>query len=299
MKFLFKYIFGFIALFLFTFFLLPTTTNAQTAVSYRFLEVIDTEGNPVANATVKGIGSHSQNNQTDEKGTLSDFPVAYGDFNTIGIKVSKADYITTVILLGTPNRKIYDSEIENLKPNEVIYEHAEFGANSNFHDLMEVANPEKNFRIIKIKLFKKPKTKEEIKTFETEKKKSEFILAIIKSDMPTVEKLLKEGIDPNTAGRHKIPAILWAIGSFQEKLIELLLDSGVRLDDPLGKTALVYYLSQLGMYRRPADLKVVQKLISAGADVNAKSRYGYTPLSLSEIAKNEALQKMLEEAGAK
>src|SRR5437764_317448 len=64
------------------------SAKAQTGVDYRFLEVFDTSGNPVADARVETNTSHEK---TDEKGSLK-LPIYVGDYNTTRLKVSKPDY---------------------------------------------------------------------------------------------------------------------------------------------------------------------------------------------------------------
>src|ERR1041385_5408537 len=62
--------------------------HAQTAVDYRFLGVVDSKGNPVANANVE---TNTSREKTDEKGSVK-LPIYYGDSNTTRLKVSKDDY---------------------------------------------------------------------------------------------------------------------------------------------------------------------------------------------------------------
>src|SRR5215510_100280 len=53
--------------------------KAQGSVRYQFLEVVDSEGHPVAGATVKAFGDTLA---TDSSGVLQKFPVAIGDYQT-------------------------------------------------------------------------------------------------------------------------------------------------------------------------------------------------------------------------
>jgi hypothetical protein len=69
-----------------------TMANAQTAVTYRFLEVVDVNGKPVADATVETVGSISSRVQTDSTG-VARLEVWMGDFTTTGFKVSRAGYV--------------------------------------------------------------------------------------------------------------------------------------------------------------------------------------------------------------
>jgi len=47
------------------------------------------------------------------------------------------------------------------------------------------------------------------------------------------------------------------------------------------------------------DLVQVKSLLAAGADVNAKSRKGWTALKIAQVAGNTRMVKLLREAGSK
>lgn len=50
---------------------------------------------------------------------------------------------------------------------------------------------------------------------------------------------------------------------------------------------------------RDGDIEKVKSLIVAGADVNAKCRYGYTALSHASYGGHTKIVKLLKDAGAK
>jgi hypothetical protein len=65
--------------------------RAQTAVDYRFLELLDDLGRPVADASVV---TNMSKQQSDQNGTVKDVPVYYGDYNTTGFKISKPGFFS-------------------------------------------------------------------------------------------------------------------------------------------------------------------------------------------------------------
>src|SRR5262245_36258172 len=77
---------------------LPLTAQAQGAINYRFLEVVDTAGKPVVSAKVETFQFRDFKQQstqlTDEKGAIKKLPVFYGDFSTYFVRISKPGYLT-------------------------------------------------------------------------------------------------------------------------------------------------------------------------------------------------------------
>lgn len=88
-----KYIYAFVIIALPVIFLSLTAAQAQTAVNYRFLEVIDTAGKPVKDASVETLGGCRETRRTDQSGRLEKgLRVCGGDYTTTGFKVSKSGY---------------------------------------------------------------------------------------------------------------------------------------------------------------------------------------------------------------
>src|SRR5262245_9780061 len=77
-------------------FLISTNVSAQTAVNYKFLEVVDFAGKPVAEAKVEALGSGCRTTlTTNQNGQLEKgLPVCVGDFQTNNFTVSKPGYYT-------------------------------------------------------------------------------------------------------------------------------------------------------------------------------------------------------------
>jgi hypothetical protein len=252
--------------------------NAQTAVDYRFLEVIDIAGKPVADARVDMIGSGANSSQkTDGNGTVKQIAFYSGDFNTSGFKVSKPGYL------------IYEGSRSPDDPGKYLYSR-----------LLEAEIPQYDPKKIKIVLLKIPSDEAERKAVEVEQHRQELLVAIKHSDSSTVQKLLQAGVSANTTDVHGIPAILWAAASGEVETIKALLAAGadVRNKSRTGRKALLYYLLNVPEQNK-VESELVQRLIKAGADVNASGKYGETVLSLAKRYRDTKIIKLLESAGAR
>ena len=257
------------------FFLPLTAAQAQTAVDYRFLEVVDTAGKPVVDAKVETFrfrdGSGLSTQQTDEKGKIEKVPLYSGDFTTSFIRVSKSGYVTYEaegLLYGDP---VLAGEIQGYSPRGPI----------------------------KIELLRTPVTAAESKAFEVERQKGELLSAVRRNDVAKVILLLKAGVDANTTDGHGIPVILWAASNGSVDALDALLGAGaeVHREEKLGRRALLYYLMR---YNAASDLKLdlVRRLIQAGADVNAADKQGVKVLTIATRLGDANLVRILEIAGA-
>lgn len=259
-------------------FLSLSAAQAQTAINYRFLEVVDTAGKPVVDAKVEtfqryDLGGRPQSTQqTDHNGTIRKLPVWIGDTSTSGLKVSKPGYFTY-----EDERAVNDSdgiwiqvEIPQYDPDGPI----------------------------KIQLFKIPTTVAERKAIEVEQQKRELLLATKRGDAATVRRLLQAGLNANTTDVHGIPLILWAVTNFNVETIKALLAAGadVRSTDKPGRNALLYYMYYA--YQHQIDEEVVRSLIEGGADVKAVNTNGETVLTYADHAGAVKIITLLESAGA-
>lgn len=117
-----------------------------------------------------------------------------------------------------------------------------------------------------------------------------------KIPLSLIDEFIEAGADINTLDERGNSALLTAISGypFDFELIDYLLNNGANSNMP-GSEALAYY-STLPMF----DTKVVEKLISKGANVNAKIGSAGDPL-LNKIAKtgNVDFVKLLIKNGAK
>jgi hypothetical protein len=249
-----------------------TPVQAQTAVNYRFLEVVDTAGKPLAAATVEtGLAAPLK---TDEKGAVPALPVYSGDFNTRSLKVSKPGYLT------------YEGG-ELLTPT------------ARDEHLLRGEDPKHDPKLrIKIELLKDPVTPAEQQALAVAQHKRQLLWAARQGDDAAVRRLLRTGVDANAADVDGIPAILWAASSGKVAVIKELLaaDADVRSKDKPGRKALLYYLYYTT--KDEDDVELIRALIKAGADVNAADYSGTTVLSLASKSTNPEILKLVKKAGA-
>jgi uncharacterized protein len=105
-------------------------------------------------------------------------------------------------------------------------------------------------------------------------KQKQFLNAIESNDVPTVQKLIAEGIDLDTRDKGGSTALMRASLLSYGELVKLLIKAGAdaNLHDNIGKTALHYAAQEY-------QDEIARFLIEAGADVNSQDIHGNTPLS--------------------
>lgn len=319
MKLLFNHIFLSIFFVFSITFLLPVSIKAQPVPRYRSFNIVDIEGNPIADAKVeifaKGKlgGSPKETLQTDEQGDIPNFLInglidsyySYGN-----IKISKPGYIPTILLLSDTNKK----HISN-KSNAMLFEDMAifetFKDCLNCYNLLFIETENLSYsrdrtkpKPIKIKLLLLPTTKTEWKMLAQEQKNRELISAIVKDNILAVRKILQLGADANAKSRHDIPAIVWATVHGNRSMLEALLEAGadVKSKNSLAQKTLLYYIQFAHMKNLSSkiDIEIVRKLIKAGADVNASNSYGAKALDFtsSKLFENKAVTELLKQNGA-
>ncbi len=106
--------------------------------------------------------------------------------------------------------------------------------------------------------------------------------------------LLAAGSDPNRLNQHKDTPFLWAASNSNDDLVELMLRDGAEV-----KHANVDGWTALGLgARNKLTVKTLQRLIEAGADIEAMTELGHTPLVLAAEAGRVEKVKYLLEKGA-
>ncbi len=256
--------------------LLSSAAMAQTAVNYRFLEVLDDTGKPVADAKVEAIRDGGPV-QTDKNGTAR-FGVMSGDFNTTGLKVSKTGYFSyeDIALFRSPLGIVLDGELPET-PREAP---------------------------IRIVLLRTDADEPDRKAIETRQRGRELIQAIKNRDLASVEKLLKSGVSPDTTDDYKIAGIVWAAANGDLSTVKALLAAGADVRDKTrsGSRALLYYLSGRDhVYANGQDLldyNFIETLLKAGIDVSAANRHDVSALSIARGSGNAKLKKLIEDADA-
>ncbi len=258
--------------------------KAQGGVSYEFLEVVDSENKPVADAVVKTQGScFDRENKTNEKGRLDKgLPICYGDYHTDGFTVSKDGYFTY--------ESIYTPKIIVQSMDKRFYE------------------PTGGKDGIRIELLKIPRMDVERKAVGSEQLKRELFSAVKYGKTDEAIKLFKAGVSPNlttsdlrgVSAPRNIPAIVYAAAFADVKMIKAFLDAGadIRKKDSPARSILLTYLrnnadslrySRFGSRRteeeRANPMRFFEEgldiLVKAGADIEAVDKGGDTALTIA------------------
>ena len=237
-------------------FLSSAFVKAQSAVDYKFLEVVDFAGKPVAEATVKTEGHNPREQKTDQKGQVEGGLTVYGgDYNTIGFTVTKTGYY--------PFTDIFD--------------------------LIRSSQP------LRLELLVIPKTPEEVKAIGDEQIKREFFAAAKNGDAVAVGKFLKTGLDPNLTtfdlrGIPKVtdvPVILFAAKSGDAETIKEFLSAGASVRQKEGSAALNTYLHASPFTRRhpktEEERKQIIKVYETGAESLIKAGVNTTYSGLNDV----------------
>lgn len=251
--------------------LLTNTAQAQTPspVSYLFVEVKDTSGKAVDDATVT---FDKVKTQTDKDGVAKASHLSWYNERRYDLQVSKAGYLTSEHVLFPYCLQSYSIHIRESFPDS-----APDPTNCN-------AIP------ISIRLLKIPVTEAERRSIEADQRKRQLLLAAKRGDAASLLKLLDAGVSPETKDDKGVPAIVWAAFASNADTIKTLLDRGavVRNKNPLANQALLVYLTDgvrndKSFYEQQAAVQprdeVVRKLVDAGADLNIQGSYRGTVLN--------------------
>lgn len=274
---------------------LSSTARAQQIAphSYLFVEVRETTGRPVSDATIKVTtpdGKEMLADKTRKEGNLSGGFFHHYDHH-YDVEVTKPGYqpYHQVIFPATPGEKLV-ALIENF-PSE---------ANGNYFK-----GPPLKVRLVE--------DSSERRTNLVEDPNRLLLLAVKRADAVKVGELLKSGANVNAADSQGVPAIAWAAFAGDPETIKLLLEAkaNVRNRDSLAHEALLIYLAE-GMARgrysrrgtRSVDDKewpaqqadIVHRMIAAGADVNARNSYRGTVLTkaITHVSYSLALETIRE-----
>lgn len=281
--------------FLLWLFLSAGTAHAQVPppVSYLFVEVKDTSGKAVCDATVAVLddgGKEYNGEKTDKDGVLR--KTGTGNFSHGrglvfgGLRVSKPGYVPS-------DHLIFFRQGGGLGRNGPDY-YGRFAPNDNdraiylVEDFPDGTQDSQNRQPppVSVTLLKAPVTEAERRAVEAEERERLLLAAVKRGEAVTLRRLLAEGVGPNTADAKGVPAIAWAAFTGNREIIYQLLDAGadVKNKKTPGHEALLIYLSEglwFDTYRRSASdgsrvaehEEVIRRLVEAGADVNAQSPY--------------------------
>jgi quinoprotein dehydrogenase-associated probable ABC transporter substrate-binding protein len=132
--------------------------------------------------------------------------------------------------------------------------------------------------------------------------------AVMRDDVPTIELLLAHGANIEQLGPEGFGPLAMAIAENKYEAAKSLMDHGANVNTPSGNeklTPLMVAASQsapaegamfLPGSTRPID--IAQGLIERGADVNAKSTKGVTPLMIAATHNNPPMIGLLIQSGA-
>lgn len=258
-----------------------TIAVGQEIPDYVFLEVVDSAGKPVKDATVETAGSYQGILKTDESGAARfDISSVSRNFTYSLFKVSMPGYFSYEDL-GVPIIK-YQTQV-------------------------------------KIELLKIPQTKAERRTLGNEQLKREFMWAAKIGDSETVRKLLKSGINPNITTNDlrgiseptNIPAIIFAASSGDSETVKTLLRAGanVRRKQEPAHSVLAYYLRANPYLKHKSATEAekaklmrdyedgVKSLIKSGAKLKGFDGYGTTALMIAAGQGYAGVVKLLIDEG--
>ncbi|NBT06811.1 MAG: ankyrin repeat domain-containing protein [Betaproteobacteria bacterium] len=118
------------------------------------------------------------------------------------------------------------------------------------------------------------------------------MLAVREKDAPMTDLLLRARAKVNTRNLRNETPLMLAAWSRCEACVEMLLERGAPLDVPSGDWTPLHYAAHQG------DARIVARLLLAGADSNAKSPNGTTPLMMGAMSGVPEVARALLKAGA-
>lgn len=132
--------------------------------------------------------------------------------------------------------------------------------------------------------------------------------AVLRNHVPSIELLAARGADLAALAPGRLPPLALAIGEGMRWAAKALIEAGASVDQAFaedGLTPLMVLTTQSETFNRdlrvaggPSVLEIAELLISAGADVNATTRHGVTPLMTAAGHDNAAMIGLLIKAGA-
>jgi len=243
------------------------TAYSQTPspLTYLFVEVKDTSGKAVDDATVK-FGSRDA--KTDKDGVAKESLLGRPNQRRYDLQISKAGYLTSEHVLFPYCAQSYSIRTRESFPDS--------------------ADDQKNCDSIPIgiRLLKTPVTEAERWSIEAEERKRQLLLAVKRGDAASLRKSLEAGVSPETTDDKGVPAIAWAAFAGDADTIKTLLDHGAVVSNKnrLAHQALLVYLTE-GVRNEESRAavkqreEVVSRLVEAGAAVNVPGSYRGTVLN--------------------
>jgi ankyrin repeat protein len=236
--------------------------------SYFFVEVKDTSGSAVADATVsvtKPDGNQALSEKTDHDGVVKNSSWLLSSERRYDLTVSKPGYLPSEHVLF-----LYSSYSDHS-----LYASEEFPDRAD--DLKTSQAPR-----ITIVLVKVPTTTAERKAVEIEDPRRQLLMAAKRGDPVNLRRLLEAGGKANVMDDQGVPAIAWAAFSGNPPTIKALLAAGADVSNrnSRGHRALLIYLtagipSERNFTAEKSAVEqredVVRKLVEAGAGLNIQN----------------------------
>ncbi len=135
-----------------------------------------------------------------------------------------------------------------------------------------------------------------------------LITAVLRDDVSTVKALLAKGADIEKPGPEGFRPLADAISEDKYETAKALIEAGANVNTPAGPDGLTPLMVAVAQ-SEPADgavflpsstrpIDIAKGLLERGADVNAKSKSGITPLMVAATHNNPPMIGLLIEAGA-
>ena len=115
-------------------------------------------------------------------------------------------------------------------------------------------------------------------------------------DVETVECILKQGYSIYSNGKLSLSLMGYAIGLGHIEMVKLLLNYGLKPDQKRNKFGDTYLMITMGT--NPLRMDIIELLVGAGADLEAKDNYGTTALLKASGTPSVGLLKYLIAKGA-
>lgn len=117
-------------------------------------------------------------------------------------------------------------------------------------------------------------------------------LAVFQAQMKAAEVLLEHGADVNKRGSDEKPPLSYAIEGNNENMARLLIEHGANVDTSIDGFTMMHLAVDIG------NVDIVQSLIDAGVDTQAKDPSGQAAIHTAAISGREGIALMLIEARA-
>jgi len=114
-----------------------------------------------------------------------------------------------------------------------------------------------------------------------------FLEACRKGELDTVQRILDQGVSPDTSGRWGMTCLSWAAVSQRIEIVKLLLSRGANPNKPSNSS-----WTPLIRAAQNGNTEIVRALLEKGADRMAKNKNGNRAWQFVPI-KNEALEQLL------